>query len=117
MTTDFAKLFFDATVAADKAIQAEIAREPENPRAFDCGFAWVTVKPARGPFISWCKKMNETSVGKRDYGRNEYGGGWTFWCPGQFNGQSVRIIEKGAQAFCAVLQQAGLNAHWYSRLD
>lgn len=109
-----------AYAAADKAIAAEVAREPENPYALDCGFAWVVVKPARGPFITWCKKQiaaAEGTRGKLRFGRSEYGGGWTFWCPGDFRGQSVRIIKQGARAFCAVLTANGLDAAVHSRLD
>lgn len=73
-----------------------------------CGFAWVNVKPARGKFITWCKKNN---VGRRD----SYYGGYTFWV-GE-GGQSMERKTAYAGAFSKVLQAAGLNANVYSRMD
>lgn len=104
-----ADIYSQALGAANSAIAAELALQPEDPMAFDCGFAWVIVRPARGPFIQWCKD--------RDLGGKAYGGGWQFWCPGSWHGQSVRVWQKGAQAFAQALSTQGLKATWDSRLD
>lgn len=114
-------LFKAAQDAARKAVQAEIARKPEDPMAFDCGFAWVIVKPATGPFVNWCKRQIDT-LGERSresfqYGSKAYAGGWQFWQPGEFNGQSIRIHKVGADAFAKVLVDNGLQAYADSRLD
>jgi hypothetical protein len=116
-------IFTEATTAAQEAVRLEVAREPEDMNAFDCGFAWVTVKPARGPFVSWCKKQAQAQKTAPalslpfDYGDNAYGGGWQFWKPGYFQGQSIRIHEVGARAFAQVLVQHGIEAHVGMRLD
>lgn len=121
MTATPETIFKAAQEAARKAVQAEVAREPENPYAFDCGFAWVIVKPATGPFVNWCKRQIE-AVGEHSrealqYGSKAYEGGWQFWQPGEFSGQSVRIHKVGADAFAKVLTDHGLKAHVGSRLD
>lgn len=100
------QIYNEALAAAKAAIAAEA---PEDPRAFDCGFAWVIVRPARGAFVNWCKENGHGSLA--------YGGGWQFWCPGEFRGQSVRIHRAAAVAFAEALQRAGLRAEASSRLD
>lgn len=121
MTATPETIFKAAQDAARKAVQDEVAREPENPYAFDCGFAWVIVKPATGPFVNWCKRQID-AVGERSreafqYGSKAYEGGWQFWQPGEFSGQSVHIHKVGADAFAKVLRDHGLKAHVGSRLD
>ena len=115
------EIFNEATEAATAAVAAEIARKPEDPNAFDCGFAWVNVKPARGPFVNWCKKKVQEAGGHfqaMQYGdRDSYEGGWKFWKPGGFNGQSIRIHEAGSKAFSEVLKKHNINCYWSSRLD
>ena len=110
MTATPETIFKAAQDAARKAVQDEVAREPENP------YAWVIVKPAPGPFVNWCKRQID-AVGERSrealqYGSKAYEGGWQFWQPGEFSGQSV-----GADAFAKVLRGHGLKAHVGSRLD
>lgn len=133
---DYADLLKRAHDAAKAAIMAEVAREPEDLNAFDCGYAWVILKPARGPFVTFCRKAIKEATtnpapgvalsrsvnnAEKEYGavRDYGGGGWQWWMPGRdvFNGQSIRMFEKGAEAFVAVLREAGLNATVGSRLD
>lgn len=93
-----------------------IAVEKWRGRGDACGFAWVTVYPANCKFVNWCKKqikLNNATGAFLDnlkYGRKEYGGGWTFWSPGYFNGQEISIKEAGAEAFAEVLRKYGINA-------
>lgn len=93
------------------AAEAANAKLPdERGRGFDCGFAWVVVKPARGPFITWAKRNGK--------GHSHYHGGWCFWYS-EFSTstQSVGVHEEGAKAFCGILRAAGLEAYVGSRLD
>lgn len=94
----------------------------ENMNAFDCGFAWVVTRDQS--FNGWCRKQAKELEAKgergkaRLYGSKHYAGGWSFWCPGNFNGQSVGIHEKGAKAFSESLaRELGFYVEHASRLD
>lgn len=84
---------------------------PEQQRGFTCGFAWVTIHPARGPFVSWLKK--------RGIGSRAYGGGYQLWYSELHTvpTQSVDVHEKAANAFAKVLKEHGITAYSGSRLD
>jgi hypothetical protein len=71
-----------------------------------CGFAWVNFK-GNTAFGRWAKK-----AGKAD---KAYGGGLQVWVSGF--GQSVTRKSAYAQAFAAVLTEAGITAYAGSRLD
>jgi hypothetical protein len=72
-----------------------------------CGFAWVKVKPANSSFAIWAKARGLMSPA--------YGGGVDYWVT-EF-GQSVARKEAFANAYAAVLREAGINAYAGSRLD
>lgn len=72
-----------------------------------CGFAWITIKPARGKFVSWCKENKLGSTSSM--------GGFTIWVS-EF-GQSMARKEEYARAFAKVLNQHGINAYADSRID
>lgn len=76
-----------------------------------CGFAWVKIKPARGPFIKFCKQNN---IGSKD----DYAGGWSINM-GLINraSQSMQRKEAAGRAFAKVLQNYGINAWMESRMD
>lgn len=74
-----------------------------------CGFAWVHINPARGKFITYCKKNN--------IGRKGTYGGWVIPARGPFDSQSIERKEAYAYAFSAVLREHGLNSSVSSRLD
>ncbi len=74
-----------------------------------CGFAWVIVKPARGPFIKYCK---ENKIGSK----HVYPG-WYIGARGPWDSQSIDRKEAYAYAFAAVLSENGLNCYVGSRLD
>jgi hypothetical protein len=79
----------------------------------DCGFAWVTIKPARGAFINECKARN---IGEtKDWG----GGGYYIPDSHMHNvaTQSVSVGYKAAQAFANVLNANGIKATPAYRLD
>lgn len=72
-----------------------------------CGFAWVTIKPARGAFVNYLKN--------RKVGSNGYYGGYEIWVR-EF-GQSVDRKAAFAGAFAEVLNKYGISAYAGSRLD
>ena len=123
--TNWESVLVEAHNAAKEAVIAEVAREPENPHAFDCGFAWVTI-PGTHPLATHCRAMLKSEVGQsaqfrheyaRKYGDKGYPRGWQWWCPGEFRGWSVRVWRVGAAAFAAYLATHGVRADVGSRLD
>lgn len=83
-----------------------------------CGFAWVKIKPARGPFIAWLKANNIGSSGV--YGGWEISMGRfpSFGSLGETNfGQSMERKEAAGDAFAAVLKSHGIRAWMVSRID
>ena len=72
-----------------------------------CGFAWVTISPARGAFVTYLKSINAGSKG--------YYGGYQIWVR-EF-GQSITRKEAFAGAFAKVLTQYVIKAYGQSRLD
>lgn len=116
--TDWYPVLLDAHFKAEKAVEEELARLPEDPHALDCGFAWVTI-PGNHPLAVYCRHYSgQTNAdGRRLYGSRDAVKGWTFWCPGQFRGQSIRIHEAGARAFRKALVERNINATMGSRYD
>lgn len=74
-----------------------------------CGFAWIIVKPARGPFIKYCKENNIGS--KHCYP------GWYIPARGPWDSQSVERKEAYATAFAGVLRENNIYCSNSSRLD
>lgn len=72
-----------------------------------CGFAWVTISPARGAFVNYLKSIDAGSKG--------YYGGYQIWVR-EF-GQSITRKEAFAGAFAQVLRNYGISAYCESRLD
>lgn len=72
-----------------------------------CGFAWVTISPARGAFVNYLKG--------RQVGSKGYYGGYEIWVR-EF-GQSVDRKAAFAGAFRDVLAKYGITASVGSRLD
>lgn len=73
-----------------------------------CGFAWINIKPARGKFVNYLKKIG---MGRSD----SYYGGYTVWVTEY--GQSMERKEAYARAFAKVLQDYGMKAYGMSRMD
>lgn len=78
-----------------------------------CGFAWIKIRPASGPFVNMLKK--------RDVGYKAYNGGyevssWEF--AGSLRGsQSMARAEAACRAAAAVLSEAGVECYVQSRMD
>lgn len=120
MKMDFEAILNEAHAAAREAI-AKMG--PENPRALDCGFAWVKIS-GNEPLARYCRKMVKT-VGdanmtafnaSRHYGRPGEPG-WQWWKPGGFPGQAIGHHEAGAKAFNAVLAKHNIRGETGSRYD
>lgn len=110
--SDWADLWKRATAAGHKAGQ-ECEPVPMHIKGYApiadgmCGFAWISIFPARGGFVSWLKSQN---IGSKGYPK-----GWQIWVSG-FN-QSHARKEAFANAAAAVLREAGIKAYGGSRLD
>ena len=117
---NFAAILDAAHKAAQEAVKAEEARQPEDMHALDCGFAWVVVD-GKEPLANWCRQQVKREGGERlahrMYGSKGYPRGWQWWKPGDFNGQSIRIHEVGARAFRDKLAEYNIRATVGSRLD
>lgn len=100
---------------ADSAAKEAVAQAgPEDFRAFNCGFAWVELRPATHPFVRWLKK---NKIGDR-----HWSSGWMLWNPGGFAGQQVDQKVAGAQAWAKVVldevrEGGSLDVVVGSRLD
>lgn len=132
-TISMDEIFKLATEAAIAARMADIEKHGNDYGS--AGFAWVKLpKPARGPFISWCKEQIAKAVEGCEpgpdmqmahqratgiYGELAHRGGWEIWAPGMdgYTGQSVDTKEKAARAFAEVLNQHGIVAYAQSRMD
>jgi hypothetical protein len=123
--TDYAALYAAADAAGKQAAEAAtptpiIVGEETSPFSGQvdytkptyfvseglCGFAWVSFKGNTG-FGRWAKKTGKA--------KPAYGGGLRVSVFG-YN-QSVTRKEAYAQAFAAVLREAGVTAYAESRLD
>lgn len=96
-------------------INAEVAGKMKFEQVGErdaCGFAWIIIRPARGPLVSYLKKQG--------IGGNEYGGGYSIWMPGRQPTQSISVHEAAAKAFVETIKEvlgSDLNINWRSRLD
>ena len=96
-------------------INAEVAGKAKFEQVGErdsCGFAWIIIRPARGPLVSYLKKQG--------IGGNEYGGGYSIWMPGRQPTQSISVHEAAAKAFAETIKEilgSDLNITWRSRMD
>jgi len=139
---DYQAIFDRANAAAVVAV----ARENEAHGDMGaCGFAWAKIDGNDG-LARWCRKQIRLAVANRDaieaipltraqiengvsrdylasrraemqYGSKGHPGGWEFWSPGDYAGQSVAVKEAGAYAFAAVLSAYDIRCAPGSRLD
>jgi hypothetical protein len=108
VTKKNAQLVIDeATAAASAATDQYLRTTGEHP--FNCGFAWVTIRPARGAIV--------TAMKASGVGRKGYGGGWQVWNPSGTFTQDSSAIYAGAKAYADVLKKYGVDASASSRLD
>lgn len=97
------------TAVLDEAFAAAEAKASEWLEKYGdrdcCGFAWVTIKPARGPLVNALKAHPKARVHK-NYGA---GGGIQLWNPSGNPTQSMTPKEDGASAFVEVLRKHGIT--------
>ena len=83
---------------------AKVYVETEGP----CGFACVTITPARGPLVSWMKKVSK--------GRRSYYAGWEVSV--HAHGQSMERKAAHAKAMADYLTAEGVKGvSWYDFID
>jgi len=88
--------YHEAQAAAAKATQDHINANPDV--WYPCGFAWVKIRPARGPFVAACK---ENDLGRTD----DFEGGFVIYNPSGNHTQWMDAKEVGARAFVEVLKK------------
>ena len=109
---DPAEIFGNACLKARYAVDEFTAKHGEP---MYCGFANISIHPARGPFVTWCKKM--------EIGSNGYGGGWRISYYDFMNGhqynhtQSLDIKEAAMNAVSSYFKSLGITAYAESRAD
>ena len=108
-----ADMFLNAKKKAVEAVDAYVEKYGEP---MYCGFANVSIHPARGRFVSFMKKA--------DVGSNGYGGGWRISyydiMPKDHpysHTQSMSIKEEACEAFRDELRKYGLTVYAESRAD
>ena len=106
-------MFIDAKKACLEAVDEYTAKHGEP---MYCGFANVSIHPARGRLVKFLKEM--------EVGSNGYRGGWRIsyydMMPKghQYGGtQSMDIKEEGCSAFAKALEKYGITAYMESRAD
>jgi hypothetical protein len=109
-----AKQYLDARVQAVKAVDEYMKDKEEEPMY--CGFASVSIHPARGKFVSFLKKAG--------VGDNGYRGGYRISYydimpqDHQYRStQSLDIKEIACEAFRDELRKYGLTVYAESRAD
>ena len=101
--------------AKKKAVEAVDKFVAEHGEPMYCGFANVSIHPARGKFVSMMKKLG--------VGSNGYGGGWRisyYDIMGDHkysHTQSMSIKEEACEAFRDELRKYGLTVYAESRAD
>jgi hypothetical protein len=108
-----ADMFLNARKVAIKAVNDFVAKHGEP---LYCGFANVSIHPARGKFVSFMKKA--------DVGSSGYRGGWRISyydiMPKDHpysHTQSMSIKEEACEAFRDELRKYGLTVYAESRAD
>ena len=117
-------VFSLAKAAAQQAVADYLAPyDGKEPNHLECGFAWVTIRPATHSFVRWLQKEakamggQSNSVARTTYGSRGYYGGWQLWNPSGWGGQWMPAKIAGAAAFARVLNENGVPASVESRLD
>jgi len=101
--------------ACDKAKESATAFVEKHGEPMYCGFASVTIYPARGRLVSWLKDNK--------IGSNGYRGGWRISSYDVMKGhpycstQSMSIKEEACEAFRDELRKYGLTVYAESRAD
>jgi hypothetical protein len=101
--------------ACDKAREVATEYVEKHGEPMYCGFASVTIYPARGRLVKW---LRDNGIGN-----NGYRGGWRISSYDVIKGhpycstQSLDIKETACDAFCDVLKKYGIEAYAEGRAD
>lgn len=78
---------------------------------YPCGFAWIVIRPARGPLVTYLKKQG--------IGYKGHGGGWNVSASklDGWMGQNVEVKVRSCRAAADVLKAAGIECYVDNRLD
>jgi hypothetical protein len=105
-------MYAEACIAAKHKATEYVTKHGEP---MFCGFASVTIYPARGRLVSWLRANG--------IGSNGYRGGWRISSYDIMAGhkycgtQSLDIKETACDAFCDVLKKYGIEAYAEGRAD
>lgn len=98
------ELFNAARIAGELAVQGK-------QDGYPCGFAWITIKPARGKFVNYLKSQG---IGRRA----TYGGyALSSYDTSSFSGQNMDVKQDGCEAFAEVLRANGVDCSVETRID
>ena len=109
---DPGEIWTEACVACKVAVEEYMMKHGEP---LYCGFANVKIRPARGSFVKFLKRVGIGSLG--------YNGGWRVSYYDMMDDhkmcgtQSMDLKEEGCQAFANVLKKYGIEAYMESRAD
>lgn len=95
--------------AKEAAVKATDAYLAEGHHWFPCGFAWVIIRPARGPVVNALRASGD--------GSKAHGGGFQVWNPSKNHTQSMEALYAGAKAYAEVLKANGIDAYADNRMD
>lgn len=88
-----------AKASAAAALAENAAPGDERSRGLDCGFAWVTLRPANHPFV---RALKSAGIGSKGYPS-----GWQLWASTALHregAQSIRVRKAAADAYVKALQ-------------
>lgn len=112
--TEQTKFIADAVAEAFQAAKAaSMKMVTENPEVwYPCGFAWVKIKPARGPLVKFLK---DNKLGRTD----DFEGGFVVYNPGGGSTQWMDAKAAGADAFVQVIKNKfpNVRAFTQTRMD
>jgi hypothetical protein len=108
------EIWTEVLAAAQAAALAQDAKlVAEGDRGLDCGFAWITISPARGPLVTYLKK---TLGPTRSYGG---AAGYGVWYSRLHDvpTQSISVHQAAVAAAVEVLAEYNIRASTGSRYD
>lgn len=109
---DPGEIWQEASVAARLAVEDFVSRHGEP---LYCGFANVKIRPARGRFVEFLKRVG---IGSRAYRGGWYVGYYDIMGDHPLSHtQSMDIREHACSAFADVLKRHGMDAYMESRAD
>lgn len=105
------KMYDEVFEEAKEAAQ-RVHDENKDRHFYPCGFAWIRVKPARGPFIAWCKK---NKIGRS----SSYEPGYVISFDSLVSSgiQNMDVKYEACRAAVEVFKSYGINCWAEQRID